>query len=358
MHDRRTDVERAHLTLLEDIVELAAVPAPTFAEEPRLAWLERRLAGAPGKVTRDRARNLIWSWGTGRFEVVVAAHVDTVFPADTSLLFERVDDRLVGPGIGDNAAAVAVAVDVVSELLAEANPKAGAVAFTVGEEGLGNLSGARAVCEGLDPRAFIALEGQGLERVDVDAVGSVRAGVGVVGPGGHSWRDRGAASAIHGLLELGPRLSALAEPERPVNVGLISGGRSVNAIADHASLAVEARALDDRALAEFEQVLTMLELEPPLRVSVEILGRRPAGQLDRSHPLLAAVREVRADLGLPDELGAGSTDANAALAHGIPALSLGVAVGAGMHTLEEWIDVESLRLGRAQLLALLRKLLA
>src|SRR5207245_2413113 len=87
----------------------------------------------------------------------------------------------------------------------------------------------------------------------------------------------------------------------------------------------------------------------PLAMSVEVVGRRPAGRLDRSHPLLAAVRGARSELGLPDELGAGSTDANAALAVGIPALTLGVARGGGMHTVDEWIDAASLEQGLRQL---------
>jgi acetylornithine deacetylase/succinyl-diaminopimelate desuccinylase-like protein len=343
--------------LLADLVELACIPAPTFAEEPRLAWLERRLAGAPGRVKRDGTGNLVWSWGDGAPELVVAAHVDTVFPAGTRLRVERQGKRLVGPGIGDNAAGVVVAVHVVSELLAGSAPRPGAVAFTIGEEGLGNLRGARAVCDDLEPRAFIALEGQGLERIDVDAVGSVRARVEVTGPGGHSWRNRGDPSAIHGLLELAPALVAQARPEVPVNVGLISGGRSVNAIADRAELVVETRALDEEPLVAFERLLGGLELEAPLRVVTEIVGRRPAGRLERSHPLLASVRAVRSELGLPDELGAGSTDANAALAAGIPALCLGVSIGAGMHTLEEWIEVDSLGLGKRQLALVMRRLL-
>jgi di/tripeptidase len=96
----------------------------------------------------------------------------------------------------------------------------------------------------------------------------------------------------------------------------------------------------------------------PLEVTVDILGRRPGGRLDRRHPVLALVRRVRAELGLPDALGAGSTDANAALAHGIPALTLGVSRGANMHTPEEWIDLQSLELGTRQLGLVLREALA
>ncbi len=71
--------------LVADILELAAIPAPTFAEEARIAWLEERMREAPGERVRDAAGNLVWRWGEGRPELAVLAHVDTVFAAETPL---------------------------------------------------------------------------------------------------------------------------------------------------------------------------------------------------------------------------------------------------------------------------------
>ena len=346
-------------SLVEEVIELAEVPAPTFAEEERLAWLERRLEGAPGQRHRDAVGNLIWSWGSGRPRLVVAAHVDTVFPAGTDLTVRREGEDLVGPGIGDNAAAVAVAVQVTESLLREAGGDVapGAVAFTVGEEGLGNLRGAREVVRTLDPEVLIALEGHLLDEIVVDAVGSVRARIVVSGPGGHSWQDRGLPGAIDGLLELAAELRAYSAPDAPVNLGTVAGGRSVNAIADRAELLVERRALEQAALAEFESVLEALSLPEPLAVEVEVLGRRPAGRLDRTAPLLSAVLTVRARLGLEPRLAEGSTDANAALAAGIPALCIGCARGRSMHALDERIEATTLALGAAQLDGVMREVL-
>jgi acetylornithine deacetylase/succinyl-diaminopimelate desuccinylase-like protein len=345
--------------LLTDLVALAETPAPTFAEAERLAWLEERLDEAPGRRERDRAGNLIWSWGSGRVRLVVAAHVDTVFPAGTELTVRREGDYLIGPGVGDNAAAVAVAVNVTEGLLAEREDAIapGAIAFTVGEEGLGNLRGAREAVRSLDPEALIALEGHMLDEVVVDAVGSVRARIAVSGPGGHSWEDRGTAGAIDGLLDLAAELRALSTPTAPVNIGTIAGGRSVNTIADRAELLIERRALGEEPLDAFAAALAGLRLAAPLAVEVEVLGRRPAGKLDREAPLLAAVLAVRARLGLESRLGQGSTDANAALAAGVPALCIGVSRGRSMHALDERIDASTLAIGAAQLEGVLREIL-
>jgi tripeptide aminopeptidase len=344
--------------LVADVLELAAIPAPTFAEEARLDWLDDRLISTPGQRFRDAAGNLVWQWGDRRPELAILAHVDTVFPAETPLSFRRQEGRLIGPGIGDNAAAVVVALHAVSVFLGEQQARPGALVFTVGEEGLGNLRGAVAACEGLRPAAVVALEGHGLERVLVDAVGSARVRIRVDGPGGHSWVDRGRPSAVHGLLALGQDLLAHATPDNPVNLGTISGGQSVNTIAAEAEFIAEIRSVDEEPLAAFVAATGSLVVHEPLTVTVDDVGRRPAGRLDRCSTLLAAVRSVRQELGLPDELEAGSTDANAALARGIPALTLGCSYGQGMHTTGECIEEDALKLGLRQLAVVLERLLA
>ena len=63
--------------------------------------------------------------------------------------------------------------------------------------------------------------------------------------------DRGRPSAVHGLLRSVRIARATRRPTHPVNVGLISGGRSVNAIAAEAELIAEMRALDEPPLDAF-----------------------------------------------------------------------------------------------------------
>ena len=213
--------------IMADIRTIAAIAAPTFAEEPRLEWLAERLRDTNGDLHRDAAGNLIWSWGEGPPRLLVTAHVDTVFPAATALTIDQNDGWLIGPGVGDNAAAIAVVLAVVEAFLRAGGAGPGAVAFTVGEEGLGNLKGARQACADLRPETVIALEGHGLEAVVADAHGSIRARIAITGPGGHAWSDRGRPSAIHEAMAVGVRLAAQGSREAPVNVGLIHGGLSI-----------------------------------------------------------------------------------------------------------------------------------
>lgn len=333
---------------IEELVALAETPAPTGSEQARVEWLERRLAEAPGTRARDAAGNLIWSFGDDPPDLLLMAHVDTVFPAETPLSVGRDGDWAIGPGIGDNAAAVIACVWALEDASA---PRSLAVAFTVGEEGLGNLRGALHACADLRPAMAVALEGQGLDEVILDAVGSVRYRVAVTGPGGHSWWDWGTPSAIHALVGIAGDL--LAEP---VNIGRICGGGAANAIAAEAELLVERRSLDEDDLDALTEKVADLRASYPLTVAAEEVGRRPAGRLDPAHPLAEATLAVHAELGLPDRLSSGSTDANAALKLGIPALTVGCSRGSGMHTPSERIDVRSLETGVRQVRALVDRL--
>lgn len=344
--------------LIDDIVEIARIPAPTFLEDARLAWIEERIADSSGSRWRDEVGNLVWAWGGGTPKLMLAAHVDTVFDERTALEIRQEESSLVGPGIGDNAAAVGVALNVVESLLATRELEPGALVFTVGEEGLGNLRGAHAACKELKPQAFIALEGHGLHEVVVDAIGSVRVQLSITGPGGHPWVDKGDPSAVHALFELGTSLISNPPTGAHLNIGRVSGGRSVNVIADTAELLLEARADQDATLDEVLDRVGNLRLSPPLALGVEVVGRRPAGRLERDSDLLELVRKVRAELELPDALGSGSTDANAALAQGVPALTLGIASGSGMHSISERIDVDSLAVGFRQVEMVVERLLA
>jgi tripeptide aminopeptidase len=343
--------------IVDDIVSLVSIPAPTFSEQARIEWIRDRLADAPGTRVVDDVGNLIWSWGDQAPRLAVMAHVDTVFGKDVPLRTHIVGGRLHGPGVGDNAAGVAVGISVFEELLETTKLAPGAMVFTVCEEGLGNTRGAAAACAALHPEAVVALEGHGLEFVVVQVVGSLRARVRVAGPGGHSWVDRGQPSAVHALITASAKLLELAKDTSPINIGVVSGGSAVNAIAKDAEMIVEARSLDEDALLEFGETLNAMEVSSPLAISVEIIGRRHARATPESAALLQATKLVRSALDLPDAREPRTTDAAPALDLGIPALSLGVTSGAGMHTEHEWIDISSLQLGREQIRRLVLMLL-
>jgi tripeptide aminopeptidase len=342
-----------------DAVALAELHGGTGHEQVRIDWLQGRLEQAPGSRYVDGVGNLVWTFGPRPYRLAVLVHVDDVFDEATERGVTRRDGWLCGPGIGDNAIAVAITVAVAERELAGPGPRPVAVVFTVGEEGLGGLRGARHACRELAPEAVLALEGHGCDRVFTDAVGSLRVRFTVTGPGGHSWWDRGRPSAVHELAGLLHAMITSVPALLTVNVGLVEGGSGVNAIAARASATVEWRAIDQVALDRQEAALAGLgpAVAAGLRLSVERLDRRPAGSLPVTHPLVAAVLRARSSIGLPVTTADGSTDANAALAAGIPAVALGCCQGEDMHAPTERIRADSIATGAAQLRVVLAEVL-
>lgn len=328
--------------IVAEALAIAAIPAPTFAEAERGRDVAARLRDAGLAVATDDVGNVTARVGGPGPAVVVTAHLDTVFPADTPLAPRREGTRLLGPGIGDNAVAIAVLLHLARRLAADAADGPVLLAATVGEEGLGDLRGIRRLLEREPAACVIALEGHGVDGLTVAGVGSVRYEARYTGPGGHSWGDRGRPSALHALFRCAQAAIEAAAPAA-VNVGVAEGGISVNTIAGEARLEIDIRS-EDAAVLETAatRALAALHAVPHgIRADVREVGRRPAGRIERDHPLLLAARRARVAGGLPPAREeSASTDANAALARGIPALCVGITRGGGAHRLDEWVEAE------------------
>mgnify|MGYP001051278178 FL=1 len=349
--------------VVERAISVQQVPAPTFAESARAA-LVRRLFAQEGMadVQLDAAGNVLARLpGQGSAcPLVVSAHLDTVFPAGTDLTMRRDSAKVYAPGIGDNSLGVAALFALAWEL------KAGSVALpgdvwlvaNVCEEGLGDLLGMNAVVErfGGAVTAYLVLEGMSLGWVYHRGLGVRRYRITTHTAGGHSWVDFGRPSAIHALADVVVRLNSLPLPEQPrtsLNVGLISGGTSVNTIAAQASLELDTRSEGRQALAslaaQVEQVVAQANQPEGVQVSCEVIGERPVGEIPADHPLVQLALTSLQDQGISARLNIGSTDANAPLSRGYPAVTIGLTRGAGAHTVGEFIEIKPLLQGLGQL---------
>jgi len=341
-------------------IELTEVPAPPFQEEARGVRFATLLqeAGA-ADVTTDSEGNVVgWMHGEGGDEpVVVAAHLDTVFPEGTPVTVREEGDRILGPGISDNGRGLAALLAMVRCLSREdiSLSRPLLLAGTVGEEGVGNLRGVRHLFSDSGAahraRAFISLDGAGNQRVVNRGVGSRRARIRLTGPGGHSWVNWGAPNPVH---TLGTAISELTnlplQPGATLSVGRVSGGISVNAIPEEAWMEMEVRSVDEAALDKLEarvRATAVDEVErandrrregtSPMAVHWQSMGTRPAGTTSPSTPLVQAASLATRELSGGIELVASSTDANVPMHLGIPAITLGAGGEAGQaHTIEEW----------------------
>ncbi|MBA2754303.1 MAG: M20/M25/M40 family metallo-hydrolase [Chloroflexia bacterium] len=366
------DTAHGLLPGLLDLTEaIARVPAPTGDEGERARYVAGVMAGAGGDREVHGPDDIGNVWTTvGDTEitpaVVLAAHTDTVFAAGTELDIHRDATRLHGAGIGDNSLGVAAMLTLPALFgrlgVAPAGPVV--LAATVGEEGLGNLAGIRAIMDRFaSARNMVAIEGHNLGRVTYAAVGSRRIEVVVTGPGGHSWGNYGQSSAIHVLGELIASLSAIrivTRPKTTLNIGMIDGGISINTIAPRASMLIDMRSLDAGTLDDLtRQVLTRLTSDAPgVTVKTRVLGERPAGQVDPEAPIIRTARRVLAEFGREAILDASSTDANIAISRGIPAICIGLTTGGNVHRPDEWVDTDQIPVGLSQLALLTLRLAA
>ncbi len=364
---------RNHVSAItEEQIRITEIPAPPFHEAARAAYLKQLLLGTGMRVELDSVGNVVAEFPGASPEIVMlSAHLDTVFPAGTTVRVRHEGKRLLGPGISDNGTGLA-ALLAVARAFQEVKVKTRyTILFVanVGEEGEGNLRGMRALVDNYKAwlKYVIALDGSATEYVTTAALASRRVEVVISGPGGHSWSDFGMANPNHALGRGIARFVNTRVPESPrtsFNIGEIEGGTSVNSIPSRAAMKVDLRSESESELAKLdvalreamrlgaEQEVTaardrgMTGNSSALDVKISVLGIRPSGELPENSPLLAAVLSADSRLGNESRRERSSTDANIPLSLGIPAISVGAGGRSGSaHTLEEWYEPAGRELG-------------
>jgi len=365
---RRADVAAALARLKTDNawtlaqqISVCEIPAPPFKEAARAADVSRRFEQLGLRNVRiDSIGNVIGERpGAGKGStVMLAGHLDTVFPEGTDVRVKRDGTKLSAPGISDDCRGLAVLLAVARAMELAKVRTAGTVLFVadVGEEGPGNLRGARYLYRDGAPRPdyFISVDGAGTS-ITSRAVGSRRFRVTYKGPGGHSYGAFGMPNPIHALGRAIAAISDIQVPTTPkatFNVGVISGGTSVNSISASASMDVDLRSespaaldsLTSRFRSAVDSALAAENARWPasttrLTVDVDDVGLRPAGgQLD-SAPIVQTALAAARSLGFTTKTSASSTDANIPMSLGLPAITLdGGGASAGAHSLGEWYD--------------------
>ena len=341
------------------LIELAQIPAPSNHEEERarfcLNWLHAQ--GAESAYIDD-ALNVVYPVGcceNGPLTVYMA-HSDVVFPDTAPLPLKIEGGQIKCPGIGDdtaNAAALLMAAKYIAQN--KLQPIDGGLLLVInsGEEGLGNLKGCRKIMKnfGSRIREFISFDGQGPTGVN-RAVGSRRYRITVRTQGGHSYGDFGRKNAIACLSALICDLYAVELPsggKTTFNVGAVSGGTSVNTIAQQAEMLYEFRSDKRESMAYMEQQFYSIldrHRADDAAIEFEVVGDRPcSGDIDPdAHQKLmnrasaAAARHFGSEITFRP----GSTDCNIPLSLGIPAVTVGCYTGGGAHTREEYMNLDSL----------------
>lgn len=356
--------------ILTEIVGIQQVPSPTFAEKERAEFIAARFAALGLETELDPLCNVYarvpGAAPGGRPPLVVSAHLDTVFPRETDLAIRREDHLLYGPGIGDNSTGLGGLLALAGFLQRDGLRPAADVwlVANVGEEGLGDLRGMRAVVDRFGEGArYLVLEGGLYGQLTHQAVGVRRYRLDVEGPGGHSWGNFGVTSAIHVLGSLIASIDKLEVPESPkttYNVGIVEGGLSINSIARSACLWLDLRS---ESMSELQTLVERVERiaaaearrrsrpENGVRIHMEQVGDRPSGSIPRDTPLVVWAEQALHHVGCSDvKYIVSSTDANIPLSRGYEAVCLGLTHSANSHRPDEYIDTTFLPQGLSQLI--------
>ncbi|MEX2527247.1 MAG: M20/M25/M40 family metallo-hydrolase [Gemmatimonadota bacterium] len=352
----------------DDLIRLTEIPAPPFMEDER--------GRAFAQMLREAGADSVWTDGEGNViglrrgtdgsrTVALDGHLDTVFPPETDVTVQIRGDTLYAPGVGDDTRGLIVVRNVLEAMVTHDLRTEADLLFvgTVGEEGLGDLSGVKHLFgpEGPGIDAFIAVDGGDETRVVNQGVGSLRYRVTFQGPGGHSWGAFGLGNPHHALgaaiRHFVPAADAHTSsgPRTSYSVGRIGGGTSVNSIPFESWMEVDMRSLDPESLGRLDGIFhesmqagldeqnAIVRQGPPLTVDVARVGDRPAGTLDPYTPLVQRALAVVRHQGGEPALGSGSTNANTPISMGIPSVTIGRGGdGGNAHALDEWwLDVDA-----------------
>jgi acetylornithine deacetylase/succinyl-diaminopimelate desuccinylase-like protein len=350
--------------ITDEQIAICSIPAPPFGEAERAFYLREkfRLYGL-GHAELDQEGNCVALRRGHSLSplLVVSAHLDTVFPSGTDFTVRREQSKLLAPGIADDGCGLAALIALLRALEENSIETEGSLLFvgTVGEEGEGNLRGARYLLTAGEwanrVDAFISFDGPGMDRITHAALGSRRYRVRLRGSGGHSWGDFGTANPVHAMGRAVARLASYPAPRNPrttFNVGRIEGGASVNVIPREAAMDVDLRSesaeelmrLDAyfrRAVREAadDENLARRPNDPPLELDLKLIGDRPSGETAPDANLVRIAEEATRYFGHRPRLDRSSTDSNIAISLGLPAITLGTGGASGnSHTLDEWYD--------------------
>jgi tripeptide aminopeptidase len=374
--DALAELEIREPEAIQEQFRLTEIPAPPFKEERRAAYFleQLKVRGLEDAYIDSEGNAIGIRKGSGNGPLLlIAAHLDTVFPegVDTTVRFH--DGRYYAPGIGDDTRGLAAMLSVI-DILNDSGIETDAdimFAGNVGEEGRGDLRGIKAIFRdhpSID--GFISIDGVRMGRITNGGTGSRRFEFRFKGPGGHSFGAFGLASAIHAMGRAIAKIGDLETPSSPkttFTVGTVAGGTSVNSIAADAVFAIDMRSNDRHQLALLEQRAKDAALEAvaeenarwnsgEITVDFVLIGDRPVGQTPGDSPLVQLTALAFEELGVEFRgLSISSTDSNVPMSLGIPAITIdGGGQGGGAHSPDEWFIPTDSHLGpQASLLIIL-----
>lgn len=360
---------------LELLKKIARIPSPTGFEVKKATYIKDLLKSIGiKKIFIDDENNCIAEINSyiktkKKKNILFAAHIDTACKIDKEETPLKEDANFIyGHGVCDNSAGVVGLISALKSIKEQKIqfPNNIIVAFTAGEEGLGGKRGMRKAIKTywgtID--AVVNIESHNIGRATHRVIGQYRTNIVInTKEGGHSFRDFGKPNAIVILSQLISDFSRLEFSQKngktTYNIGKISGGEGINAIAKEASALFEVRSENKDSLTQiknqFKSLLQKLRKEySNVEITNTILAEVNPAYLSPDHKLCQMIKKTQKSLGITTKFDSGNTDGDVSLALGIPTITIGTSIGYKTHSLEEYIEKKSLALGIKQAFSVIK----
>jgi len=326
--------------LLANLVMIAQIPAPVGQEGERVRFmLDRLVEAGMGDVAADEVGNAVGRLHgkKGDRNVLLVSHLDTIFPASLDHSVTVESDRVIGPGVGDNALGAAI-LSMIPAVLAHLGIELESNLILLGSTRSlmrGNHAGLRFFLDHSPARldVGICVEGLRLGRLNFFSIGTARGDVTCnVRP--EPSRSYGTESALVVINHIVNRILGIAIPSRPyttIRLGKIRAGMAYDVEPDHAELGLEivshSDEMIDRIQREVEDIVSEMSARHAVDAYLDMFFKTRAGGIPFSHPLVKSTLEVMQALGIEPDQGHSPSELSELIARGIPGITLGVTRG-------------------------------
>jgi tripeptide aminopeptidase len=355
--------------LLANLIMIAQIPAPTCGEAARVRFLLDRFTEAGlSDVAADDAGNALGRMAGTRGDrtILLLSHLDTIFPVSQSHEVTVEADRVVGPGVSDNALGAAI-VSLMPAVLEHLGIRLESDLILLGSTcslGRGNHAGVRFFLDNVPQRIDfgVCVEGIQLGRVNFFSIGTARGDITCdVRPSPEPPRSYGAESALVVLNHIINRILTISTPSRPytrIKMGKMRAGMDYDVEPDQAELGLEIVSHSDEMIeqicSEINDIVSEMAARHAVDARLDVFFSTRAGGIPFSHPLVKNVLEVMGQLGIEPDQGHSPSELSELISRGIPAVTLGITQGAkGRKAKPDYVLIDPILTGVAQLVGVI-----
>lgn len=354
--------------VLANLAMTSEIAAPTFGEKERGRFLMDRFRECGlDHVSQDEVDNCcaILTGSEGEQSILLAAHLDTVYPESVDHSIAMDTGSVRGAGVADNSLGVA-ALASVPTLLDQLGIRLKSNIILVGASrglGRGNIEGMTFFLDHYEQpiAAGVCVEGVELGRLSYSSLGMLRGEISCVFDDDDDLQDIGPSGAVGLLSDIIYRIARIPLPQKPrtkIILGSCSAGKGYNSVARSASLRLEVRSEETGMVSNIEhelsEIVAEIESLTGARITFETIARRRPGGIGFSHPLTVGIRRIMDTLKIEPEIEPSISELSALIAHKIPGVTLGISRQIDIPDEKtEAVEIEPMAAGIAQLITLL-----